>query len=283
MYTVNMDRILANKSKICTECNTTVSSKEHTKQDLLREVCKKYNRSFNNESTLEFDYLIESSIKDREFQFEYQTIDLFCGDEDITLEEFQSYITNARALYSNEVIIEGPADVSRKVANKVSTGVRKLDQKASGKGRSIKKGVDKVDKSLSSFVNNMIERIRNIGQEDAKEKLITGHVSVKLGKLLRNTIRTLAGAGAANMVLGPVSGSIVTIVGLLTAYACNKRTKEREKKRILLELETELKIVKEKVEDAKGENDKKQKYELMRTQAILEKEITRIKYNLRPY
>ena len=44
-----------------------------------------------------------------------------------------------------------------------------------------------------------------------------------------------------------------------------------------------LKIVKEKVEDAKGENNKKQKYQLMRIQANLEKEITRIKHGLRYY
>ena len=51
----------------------------------------------------------------------------------------------------------------------------------------------------------------------------------------------------------------------------------------MLELQTELKIVKEKIEDAKGENRKQEKYELMRIEATLQKEITRIKYNLRYY
>ncbi len=66
-------------------------------------------------------------------------------------------------------------------------------------------------------------------------------------------------------------------------YALSKRTGHREKKRILLELETELKIVKEKIEDAKGDNSKAQKYELMRIQSTLEKEITRVKHGLRYY
>ena len=61
------------------------------------------------------------------------------------------------------------------------------------------------------------------------------------------------------------------------------RAEEREKKRILLELETELKIVKEKIEDAKGDNVKEQKYQLMRIQSNLEKEIMRIKHGMRYY
>ena len=39
----------------------------------------------------------------------------------------------------------------------------------------------------------------------------------------------------------------------------------------------------EKIEDAKAENDRKKKYQLMRIEATLEKEITRIKYGLRYY
>ena len=51
----------------------------------------------------------------------------------------------------------------------------------------------------------------------------------------------------------------------------------------MLELQTELKIVKEKIEDAKGENRKQEKYELMRIESQLEKEILRIQHGLRYY
>ena len=84
-------------------------------------------------------------------------------------------------------------------------------------------------------------------------------------------------------VLGPIKGTAVMIVTMLAGYALSKRTEEREKKRILLDLETELKITREKIEDAKGDNAKQQKYELMRIEATLEKEITRIKHGLRYY
>jgi hypothetical protein len=48
-------------------------------------------------------------------------------------------------------------------------------------------------------------------------------------------------------------------------------------------LETELKITREKIDDAKGDNAREQKYQLMRIEAQLEKEILRIKHGLRPY
>ena len=51
----------------------------------------------------------------------------------------------------------------------------------------------------------------------------------------------------------------------------------------MLDLETELKITREKIEDAKGENNKEQKYQLMRIEAQLEKEIFRIKHGLKYY
>lgn len=279
MYNVDVKRILENKNK---PTIPVTHVQEHTKEELLQEVCRKYNKSIVTES-MNIDI---SSLKDREFLFEYHVIDMFGDDKDISLEYFLFFMENAISLYNNEMeqVKENKmANATRKVANKVTTGVRRLDQKMEGKGRSAKKNIEKIDKTLSGFVNKKIDDIINIGREDKREKIITGRVSVKLAKLLKNTIKTIVGAAGAKMVLGPVGGTIATIIGLLGAYACSKKTEVREKRRILLELETELKIVKEKIEDAKGENDKKQKYELMRTQASLEKEITRIRYNMRHY
>ena len=45
-------------------------------------------------------------------------------------------------------------------------------------------------------------------------------------------------------------------------------------------METELKLVDEKIEDAKSDKKDKEKYQLMRIKAKLEKEIDRIKFGL---
>ena len=81
----------------------------------------------------------------------------------------------------------------------------------------------------------------------------------------------------------PLLGAIATIIGVLGASALSKSTEVREKRRILLDLETELKITREKIDDAKSENEKEKKYQLMRIEAQLEKEIFRIKHGMKYY
>lgn len=232
-----------------------------------------------------YDNSISGTYAEKLFELEYQTVNLFTSDEDITLEQFQDYIRTAVALESMEISMEAGkiTNASRKITNKVQAGVRRLDQKTSGKRETVGKNINRIDKTLSGIINKKIDDIINTSRDSKREKLITGRTSIKLGKLMKNTIKTLIAGSSANIVFGPVGGTLATIVGILGTYACSKRTEMREKKRILLELETEHKIVSEKIEDAKGENDRKQKYELMRVQAKLEKEITRIKYNMRYY
>lgn len=249
---------------------------------LLSEVNIK--ESFNSVGEA-YDNTISGTYLEKMFQFEYQTVDMFTNDEDITLEQFQDYMRLALTLENLENVMEANhiTNTSRKVVNKFKTGVRHLDQKTSGKRETVSKNVKRIDKTLSDIVNKKYDDIVNISRDNKREKLITGKTSIKLGKLLKNTVLTLVGKTAAGVMLGPIGGTIATIAGVLGAYACSKRTEVREKKRILLELETEHKIITEKIEDARGENDRKQKYELMRAQAKIEKEITRIKYNMRYY
>ena len=56
----------------------------------------------------------------------------------------------------------------------------------------------------------------------------------------------------------------------------------QDKDQVLNEIETEIKIVDEKIEDAKSDASKQEKYALMRLKAKLESEHKRIKYNLGP-
>lgn len=275
------------------------SMKDITKED--SDLLKAFNKSIKDSITLlsnvkstkesfntindVYDNTVSGTYLERLFEFEFKTVDLFLDDNDITLEQFQDYMRTAIALENTEMLMEAGkvTNASRKVTQKIQTGVRRLDQKTNGNRETVGKNVKRVDKTLSDFLNKKYDDIINIGRDDKREKLITGKVSIKLGKLLKTTIMTIVGGTGAKIALGPVGGTLATIVGLMGAYACSKKTEVREKKRILLELETEHRIVSEKIEDAKGENDKKQKYELMRVQAKLEKEITRIKYNLRYY
>ena len=47
-----------------------------------------------------------------------------------------------------------------------------------------------------------------------------------------------------------------------------------------MELETEIKLLEEKIDDARGDGNRQAKYALMRTKAELERARDRIRYNL---
>lgn len=238
----------------------------------------------------------------------------YFGDEspeELSFNQIMEYFILFNSV-QNEVVEEGTSRIISKGTEKITRGVGNASAKSRGMGSSsskvdqIKRGAKVIDDRASGAVNAKIDDIINFTQEQKREKLITGKNTIKLSKCLKTLIAAIAAGTAAKGLgnaagkaagkaiggkvgkvvgagLGPVAGAAITIVGLLVARALSKNTEEREKKRILMELETELKIVKEKIEDARGDNNKQQKYELMRIQANLEKEITRIKHGLRYY
>ena len=107
-------------------------------------------------------------------------------------------------------------------------------------------------------------------------------INKMVGPAKTGAVKVLGKTLIPSISLGPLISVAITIIIALGKFALDKKADERERKRVLTELETELKIVREKIEDAKGDNARKQKYELMRLEASLEKEVTRIKYGLRP-
>lgn len=207
------------------------------------------------------------------------------SNEELTAEQLIEYFT----LFNDEYLKEASSKIITKGTEKITKGIGNSSAKSRGMGSAkskidqVKRGARIVDDRASGAINAKLDDIMNFTKDMKREKIITGKNTVKLSRGLRTIITSLGAGTLANVALGPIVGTATTIISLLGAHALSKRTEEREKKRILLELETELKITKEKIEDARGENNKQQKYQLMRIQANLEKEITRIRHGLRYY
>ena len=70
---------------------------------------------------------------------------------------------------------------------------------------------------------------------------------------------------------------IAFLIGLIVRLCNRGKIRRSEKKRMVMDLESELAIVDEKIRDAAAEGDKEAKYQLMRTRATLEQGIKRIK------
>ncbi len=106
---------------------------------------------------------------------------------------------------------------------------------------------------------------------DARRQAIaTGGIRKRVFKVLRTAV---------------VSGSIALFspaaaaIHLIVTIALDKRTDRRIKDALISDLEHELRVIQEKIRDADSSGDKKAKYQLMRLESKLEKEIARIKTN----
>lgn len=216
-------------------------------------------------------------------------------EEDIDVEQFVRLYSITEALCEYESTMEASSRIITKGTEKVTKAIGKASAKGRGMGSSqskiaqVKRGAKIVDDRASDAINNKIDQILNFTQEQKREKIITGKNTIRVSKVLKTIITMFAGTqllGAAFKAAGlkgKLLGAALTLIGILGARALSKGTEVREKKRILLDLETELKITKEKIEDAKGDNAKEKKYELMRIEARLEKEIFRIKHGMKYY
>jgi hypothetical protein len=246
------------------------------------------------EKVSEFDNLVES---------------IFFGEDEPNLNDFIRLHMLTEGLINYEETMEASSRIITKGTGKVVKAIDNVSAKSTGMSSSkskvgqVKRNAritgNRVADAISKKVNDLLEKQKN----ERRKRVITGSISVKLLQLLKRAIGLVVGSkligkmiGPAatkavkvagktilpSVSLGPLVSVVITIVIALGKFALDKRADERERKRVLTELETELKIVREKIEDAKGDNARQQKYELMRIEASLEKEVTRIKYGLRP-
>lgn len=243
------------------------------------------------------DFVNENFYIELEERFDDLAHELFNNEDDVDTDDFLNsfveFYTIARQLAEKDLENKSLEEASSRIITKGTEKVTRKIGDASAKSRGMSSSQSKVgqlkragrivDERASDAINRKIDQVINITKDAKREKLITGKNTVKLGKAIKVGLGIITSSVAAKIAFGPLVGAMISAITALSAYALSKRTEEREKKRILLELETELKITKEKIEDAKGDNARDQKYQLMRIQASLEKEIARIKHGLRYY
>lgn len=168
---------------------------------------------------------------------------------------------------------------SRSLVWKAGHAVEKKTQKILNNGRDsydtnhrnttpIKKSADNIEKLVNYPINQLI----SIDKEERRKRLVEGRFRLRIWKLIRKGLIT----GAISVVAGP----IIAAIGFIGSFAVDKALDRKVKGQILHEMETELKLVEEKIDDAKGDRKDKEKYQLMRIKAKLEKEIDRIKFGL---
>ena len=226
------------------------------------------------------EYIVNEEILNDYYDFQKRTYEMFYDDNDITMEQFISFTQDCIKFEPLDMTLEA---AGRNMTRNAQKKLRKINNKVNGKRNTVTKNLRRLDDKASDVVNRKLDSIINTGRDLAREKIVEGRPAVKISRFIRNGIMALAAGTGAVSLLGPAAAAVIVAIGLYCKRNLTKKTEEREKKRILLDLETNLKLTREKIEDAKAENDRKKKYQLMRIEATLEKEITRIKYGLRYY
>ena len=163
-----------------------------------------------------------------------------------------------------------------------------------------KKKLTPAARALEPVITKMKETVDElVGDKAVKEEVIQGSGLLRFRRIFMKLIvvwksKALMSAGLALFGIGfPWSWIIIIIhwlarmkfyAGTASAVLNNGEDHDNEvgRKRVLQELELELKITREKIEDARSAGDQKAKYQLIRIENTLEKEIYRIRYNKAP-
>lgn len=157
-------------------------------------------------------------------------------------------------------------DFACEAFKKDSVAMKKSSDKIYRAYKSYKNAEDKVDAQITKAVKGM-------------GKVLTGDVRTEIieGKKFSalSLLKKLLG-GVALFSVAPIKSVILLVV----RYALKKNVSISERKKIIMELETEIEIIDEKINDAQGDNNRQAKYAMMRTRSELKNALKRIEYGL---
>lgn len=164
--------------------------------------------------------------------------------------------------------------VSRKVQAKTARNIRKQG----GAIHQVKQAVHNAVDPMEKYIKQMYEKVKKADSDERRKILTTGGVAPKILRWLKRAIPISVGAAVGTVI--PVA-AVISGIALIGFIATDKMLDEKEKRKILRELEDEIQIVNEKIDDSRGDNNKQKKYELMRIRNELKRVQARIRYGLK--
>lgn len=212
-------------------------------------------------------------------EFSKHFVNTFMDDsEEINLESFNAMLRAGFAydnLAEKEILTEGAVTKAAKkvaiagdaAARKTANGLRRSGREA----KRVKVIAKKIPGHFDKLADNTIGQIGKMDKAERRKRIIEGGFKFKLLKLIRNAI--LLGAAWA------VSPALAAI-GILTNLILDRQLDRKVRGELLDDLELELKMTREKIKDAESKGDSKKKYQLMRIENALERDIERVRYRL---
>jgi hypothetical protein len=221
----------------------------------------------------------------------------------------EELLAEAMLYESPQAIAEAIGDVTvGKAANNAAAGIKASAQdtadKASETAGTITRGVRRFANNVKHNVvnpiavrlHNMVKAISDANEEEKREMVISGSFFHKIRHLFKKIllfwwVRPAIFALIPGFGFSPLTPIIwLTKLVITTGMAVDIVEKgykatvgdgnlaPKTRNRVIQELELELRMTREKIEDARGAGDREKKYALMRLENKIEQEISRIKY-----
>ena len=201
-----------------------------------------------------------------------ETGKIHCSEKDIRDLEMMSFdyiaATESTNVKDDDMDVDERVSDKRKVSRKVREVVRKSETKVTAAYKKYKANEDDVDTKLTKLVKTAKNIVLG-NPEEARRQIVEGK-----GYSVVSILKKILGGYAIFSV-----SKVAFFLVLITRWCNSGKIKRAEKKKILMELESELDMINEKIKDAAYDGNREAKYALMRNKHNVENAITRIKKN----
>ena len=144
----------------------------------------------------------------------------------------------------------------QKGAAKVYHGYKKYNDEA-----------QKIDSQVTGITKTLAKKVVGLEDDKIRDEVIEGKKITVFG-VLKKILHTVA--------IFSVS-KVAGVIAVVTHFYLGHKIKNSERKRVCMELENEIKMVDEKIEDARQDGNRQAKYNLMRTRNNLQIALNKIR------
>ena len=159
-------------------------------------------------------------------------------------------------------------------ATQSKKGYKKASKVQSDSERKIYKAYSKyknAESKVDSQLSKMLTSAKKAFSQDKTEEIIEGKKFTPIG-LLKKILTT-----SAIFSYSKIAGFLYLLVG----HTLSKKRTNKQREDIIIQMNEEIKLLDEKIEDARGDGNRKAKYALMRTRGEIVRARDKIKYGLR--
>lgn len=185
-------------------------------------------------------------------------------------------------VFGDDIVTENAGSVLQKAQRTLARGGAKAASGARAVGKAVHGFADagkRIVDPMARFIESTYDNIAKADMEERKMAVMSKGLKGKLWKIIKwiKDVGILGLAAYGSSQLGFTVGTVIAAITLVGYIVRNASLNINARTQVIRDLEEELKITKEKIDDSRGDENKQKKYELMRIESKLEKEISRIK------